>query len=165
MGVLGLWSAAIAAEMEYRANFVLATLTSLGNLQVACLGYFCSTALATPSKGGRGGSPCAGHLYRAAFSSTFLAPNSIVKHVQQADFVLLKPISSQFWLSSHTLSPWVWIWSLSADYAGGGLGLEIGDYLLSAVPFCLALSVSTACGLCWERPASGLSRYTTLPRF
>jgi len=46
----------------------------------------------------------------------------------------------------------------------GRLGLEIGDYLLSAVPFCLALS-STVCGLCWERPASGLSRYTTLPRF
>ena len=44
------------------------------------------------------------------FSSTFLAPNlnGIVGHVQEGtlDFVLLKPISSQFWLSTRTLSPW-----------------------------------------------------------
>ncbi|MGL4621659.1 MAG: ABC transporter permease, partial [Chroococcidiopsis sp.] len=33
-----LWSAAIAAELEYRANFVLATLTSLGNLAGSLFG-------------------------------------------------------------------------------------------------------------------------------
>ncbi len=35
-----LWSAAIAAELEYRINFVLATLTSLGNLAGSLFGLF-----------------------------------------------------------------------------------------------------------------------------
>jgi ABC-2 type transport system permease protein len=108
-----LWSAALAAEMEYRANFVLATITSLGNLAGSLFGLFLFY---------RTGYTFQGWSWEEAlvvlgvftvlqgFSSTFLAPNlnSIVKHVQNGtlDFVLLKPISSQFWLSSHTLSPW-----------------------------------------------------------
>ena len=32
------WSAAVAAEMEYRLNFVLATITSLGNLAGSLFG-------------------------------------------------------------------------------------------------------------------------------
>jgi len=127
LGVLGLlWSAAITAEMEYRANFVRATLTSLGNLAGSCLGYFCSTTLATPSRVVVVGSPCgAGHLYRAARLFQYLPRpqlNSIVKRpAGTLDFVLLKPISSQFWLSSHTLSPWglpVWSLEVLIGYAG-----------------------------------------------
>ena len=146
LSVLGLlWSAALAAEMEYRANFVLATLTSLGNLSGSLFGLFLFY---------RTGYTFEGWSWLEAlvvlgiftvlqgFSSTFLAPNlnSIVKHVQQGtlDFVLLKPISSQFWLSSHTLSPWglpdLLFGGVLIGYAGQRLGVEIGDYLLSAVP-------------------------------
>lgn len=150
--VLGLlWSAALAAEMEYRVNFILATLTSLGNLLGSLFGLFLFY---------RTGYTFEGWSWEEAlivlgiftvlqgFSSTFLAPNlnSIVKHVQQGtlDFVLLKPIDSQFWLSSHTLSPWglpdLVFGGVLIGYAGGRLGLGLGNYLLSAVPLLFGLA-------------------------
>lgn len=146
-----LWSAAIAAEMEYRVNFVLATLTSLGNLAGSLFGLFLFY---------RTGYTFDGWSWQEAlvvlgiftvlqgFSSTFLAPNlnSIVKHVQQGtlDFVLLKPISSQFWLSGHTISPWgvpdILFGATLIFYAGSQLGITIGDYLLSAIPLFFGLA-------------------------
>ena len=152
LGVLGLlWSAALAAEMEYRVNFILATLTSLGNLSGSLFGLFLFY---------RTGYTFQGWSWEEAlvvlgiftvlqgFSSTFLAPNlnSIVKHVQQGtlDFVLLKPISSQFWLSSHTLSPWglpdIVFGGVLIGYAGRRLSLGASDYLLSAVPLLFGLA-------------------------
>ena len=152
LGVLGLlWSAALAAEMEYRVNFILATLTSLGNLLGSLFGLFLFY---------RTGYTFEGWSWEEAlivlgiftvlqgFSSTFLAPNlnSIVKHVQQGtlDFVLLKPISSQFWLSIHTLSPWglpdLVFGGVLIGYAGGRLGLGVGNYLVSAVPLLFGLA-------------------------
>ncbi|MEB3180785.1 MAG: ABC transporter permease [Nostocaceae cyanobacterium] len=139
------WSTSIAAEMEYRANFVLATLSSLGNLAGSIFGLFLFY---------RGGYTFAGWSWEAAlvvlgiftllqgFSATFLAPNlnRIVRQVQEGtlDFVLLKPIRSQFWLSSHTLSPWglpdLFFGIVIISFAGTRLGLGIGDYLLSAIP-------------------------------
>ncbi|MBA3923034.1 MAG: ABC-2 family transporter protein, partial [Nostocaceae cyanobacterium] len=112
--LLGLfWSAALAAELEYRVNFLLATLSSLGNLAGSLFGL---------SLFYRHGYTFAGWSWEAAtvvlgiftilqgFSATFLAPNlnRIVRQVQEGtlDFVLLKPIRSQFWLSTNTLSPW-----------------------------------------------------------
>ena len=146
-----LWSAAIAAELEYRVNFVLATLTSLGNLAGSLFGLFLFY---------RTGYTFANWSWQEAlvvlgiftvlqgFSSTFLAPNlnSIVKLVQQGtlDFVLLKPISSQFWLSGHTISPWgipdLIFGAILIFYAGGQLGITIGDYLLSAIPLLFGLA-------------------------
>lgn len=144
--VLGLlWSAAIAAEMEYRVNFILATFTSLGNLAGSLFGVYLFY---------RTGYTFQGWSWEEAlvvlgiftvlqgFSSSFLAPNlnNIVKHVQQGtlDFVLLKPINSQFWLSTNTLSPWgipdLVFGVMLIGYAGEQLGLEGSDYLFSAIP-------------------------------
>lgn len=152
LGVLGLlWSAAIAAELEYRVNFILATLTSLGNLAGSLFGLFLFY---------RTGYTFTGWTWEEAlivlgiftmlqgFSSTFLAPNlnRIVNYVQQGtlDFVLLKPINSQFWLSSHTLSPWglpdLVFGGVLISYAGRRLGLGASDYLLSAVPLLFGLA-------------------------
>jgi len=110
--------------MEYRANFVVATLTSLGNLAGSLFGLFLF-ALAIPLKGGRGRKPSwcwASLLCCKAFPVPSSQLNSIVKHVQQGtlDFVL-KAISSQF--SSHTLSPWglpdLLFGGVLIGYAGG----------------------------------------------
>jgi ABC-2 type transport system permease protein len=76
------------------------------------------------------------------FSATFLVPNlnSIVKQVEQGtlDFVLLKPISSQFWLSTKTISPWglpdLLFGTILIVYAGNKLGLTWYDYLASLIP-------------------------------
>lgn len=146
------WSTAIAAEMEYRVNFIVATITSLGNLVGSLFGLFLFY---------RTGYTFAGWSWNAAlvvlgiftllqgFSSTFLAPNlnSIVRHVQEGtlDFVLLKPIRSQFWLSTHTLSPWglpdLVFGTAIIGYAGMRLGLTLNNYLVSAVPLLLGLVI------------------------
>jgi ABC-2 type transport system permease protein len=146
------WSTAIAAEMEYRLNFVVATLSSLGNLAGSIFTLFLFY---------RTGYTFAGWSWEAAlvvlgiftllqgFSSTFLAPNlnRIVRQVQEGtlDFVLLKPIRSQFWLSTHTLSPWglpdLIFGSIIIGYAGSRLGLGINSYLLSAVPLLFGLII------------------------
>lgn len=139
--VLGLfWGTAIAAEMEYRLNFVIAALTSVGNLVGSFFGLFLFY---------RTGYSFQGWSWTEAlvilgiftvlqgFSGTFLIPNlsRIVNHVQQGtlDFVLLKPISSQFWLSTRTLSPWgmpdfVLGFALIL-YAGGKEGVTWSNYV------------------------------------
>ncbi|MBE9019512.1 ABC-2 family transporter protein, partial [Chroococcidiopsidales cyanobacterium LEGE 13417] len=140
-----LWSAAIAAELEYRANFVLATLTSLGNLAGSLFGLFLFYRTGYTFEGWRWQEALivlGVFTVLQGFSSTFLSPNlnKIVTYVQQGtlDFVLLKPINSQFWLSTHTLSPWgvpdILFGSIIIGYAGSLLGLTIGDYFLSAIP-------------------------------
>lgn len=139
------WSTAIAAELEYRLNFLIATTSSLGNLIGSLFGLFLFY---------RTGYTFEGWSWEQALiilgiftllqgcSATFLVPNlnRIVEQVQQGtlDFVLLKPISSQFWLSTRTVSPWgmpdlIFAGVLIA-YAGKRLGLAIENYLLSVIP-------------------------------
>jgi ABC-2 type transport system permease protein len=139
------WGAAIAAELEYRINFVLATVSSLGNLAGSLFGLFLFY---------RTGYTFSGWKWEEAlvvlgiftllqgFSSTFLEPNlsRIVERVQQGtlDFVLLKPISSQFWLSANTVSPWgipdLIFGAVLLLYAANKLGVEICNYFLTAIP-------------------------------
>jgi ABC-2 type transport system permease protein len=139
------WGAAIASELEYRVNFFIATLTSLGNLAGSLFGLFLFY---------RTGYTFSGWSWEAAlivlgiftllqgFSATFLASNlnRIVRHVQEGtlDFILLKPIRSQFWLSTHTLSPWglpdLIFGCIIIGYAGKRLGVGINSYLLGVLP-------------------------------
>ncbi|MBW4424859.1 MAG: ABC transporter permease [Nostoc desertorum CM1-VF14] len=146
------WGAAIAAELEYRINFFIATLSSLGNLAGSLFGLFLFY---------RNGYTFSGWSWDAAlvvlgiftllqgFSATFLASNlnRIVRHVQEGtlDFILLKPIRSQFWLSTHTLSPWgmpdLVFGSIIIGYAGKRLGVGIDDYLLVMLPLFFSLVI------------------------
>ncbi|HEY9810395.1 MAG TPA: ABC transporter permease [Halomicronema sp.] len=139
------WGAAIAAELEYRINFLVSSLTSLGNLVGSIFTLFLFY---------RTGYTFAGWKWEEAlvvlgiftilqgFSSTFLVPNlnKIVDHVQQGtlDFVLLKPISSQFWLSTRTVSPWglpdVIFGLIVLGYAGSRLNLPVGNYWWGIIP-------------------------------
>ena len=145
-----LWSAAIAAELEYRINFILAALTSLGNLSGSIFGLFLFYRTGYTFQGWRWEEALIVlgiFTLLQGFSSTFLAPNlnRIVDHVQKGtlDFVLLKPISSQFWLSIHTLSPWglpdIIFGSILISYAGGRLGITLTNYLISAIPLVFGL--------------------------
>ncbi|AFV76264.1 ABC-2 family transporter protein [Thermus oshimai] len=134
----------LAAEMEYRVNFLLGLLSSaltlLGSLFGLLLLY-------------QGGYRPGGWrleealLVMAAFTllqglaSVLLAPNlnKIVEHVQRGtlDFVLLKPIDPQFWLSLREFSPWglgdVLLGVGLLLWAGGRLGLGFPDYALFAL--------------------------------
>ncbi len=144
------WSTAISAELEYRVNFAFATLGSLGSLAGSLFSLFLFY---------QGDYTFQGWSWEEAlivlgvftllqgFSATFLAPNlnQIVKQVQQGtlDFVLLKPISSQFWLSMRTVSPWglpdLIFGCVLIGYAGTQLGIESSAYALSAVPLLFGL--------------------------
>ena len=146
------WSTAISAELEYRLNFAIAALSSLGSFIGNLFGIFLFY---------RTGYTFEGWSWEEAlvllgiftllqgFAATFLVPNlnRIVEQVEQGtlDFVLLKPISSQFWLSFRTLSPWGLPDLLFAvvllGYAGRSLGLSFSNYLLSLVPLCFSLVI------------------------
>lgn len=144
------WATSIAAELEYRTNFVIAALTSFGSL----LG-----SLFTLSLFYRGGYTFQGWSWQEAlivlgvftalqgFSATFLAPNlnQIVKQVQMGtlDFVLLKPISSQFWLSTRSISPWglpdLLFGFILIGYAGSLLNVPLYTYPIAAIPLLFGL--------------------------
>lgn len=145
------WSTAIAAELEYRANFLLAFLSSLGNLVGSLFGLFLFYRTGYSFQGWAWEETLVVlgvFTLLQGFSATFLGPNlnKIVQQVQQGtlDFVLLKPISSQFWLSTRTLSPWglpdLIFGLILIGYAGQRLGLEAGNYLLSVVPLLFGLA-------------------------
>ncbi len=136
------WAAAIAAELEYRLNFVVATLSSIGSLSGSLFGLFLFYQDGT-------GYSFQGWSWAEAlvvlgvftmlqgFAATCLAPNlnQIVKQVQHGtlDFVLLKPISAQFWLSTRTISPWgmsdLLFGLILIGYAGSQLSLSPFSYL------------------------------------
>ncbi|BAZ45665.1 hypothetical protein NIES4102_26910 [Chondrocystis sp. NIES-4102] len=146
------WSTAIAAELEYRLNFLLATITSIANLVGSLFGLFLFY---------RTGYTFQGWNWQEAtivlglftllqgFSATFLVPNlnSIVKQVEEGtlDFVLLKPISSQFWLSTKTISPWglpdLFFGMVLIIYAGTKLGLTWYNYVASIIPLCFGILI------------------------
>lgn len=131
----------MAAELEYRGNFALAAIAAVAMLA----GSIFSLSLLY-----QGGYRPGGWKFDEAllvlgaftilegFSNTFLGPNlnRIVEQVQKGtlDFVLLKPVDSQFWLSTRFFSPWglpnllfglgVWV------YAGSRLGMGLSGYLL-----------------------------------
>ncbi|MBE9113070.1 ABC-2 family transporter protein [Nodosilinea sp. LEGE 07298] len=142
------WSTAIAAELEYRLNFLVTALISLGGLAGSLFGLFLFY---------RTGYEFEGWSWEAAllvlglftvlqgFSAMVLIPNlnKIVNQVQQGtlDFVLIKPISSQFWLSTRIISPWglpdVVFGLVMIGYGGSRLGLGWADYGLAIVPLAL----------------------------
>ena len=146
------WSTAIAAEMEYRLNFVVATLTSLGGLEGSLFSLFLFY---------RTGYALGGWTWEQAmivmglftlmqgFAAAFLNPNlgRIVRHVQTGtlDFVLLKPIASQFWLSTRNFSPWglpdVIFGLIVIAYAGTKLGFGPLEYVRGLGPLALGLAV------------------------
>lgn len=139
------WGTAIAAELEYRLNFLIASLSSLTNLTGSIFGLFLFYGTGYEFEGWNWEQAL---LVVGIFtllqgvSGTFLVPNlnRIVDQVQQGtlDFVLLKPINSQFWLSTRTLSPWglpdLIFGLMIIFYAGDRLGLRFSNYLTSLIP-------------------------------
>jgi ABC-2 type transport system permease protein len=144
------WGVALAAELEYRLNFAIAALSSLVGLAGNIFGLFLFY---------RNGYEFAGWPWAQAMivlgiftllqgvSATFLIPNlnRIVTHVQNGtlDFVLLKPISSQFWLSTRSASPWgipdLIFGLMIIFYAGHELKLPLVSYLQGIVPILLGI--------------------------
>jgi ABC-2 type transport system permease protein len=146
------WTAAIAAEMEYRLNFWLETVTSIGNFAGSLFGLhlFYRQGYQFP------GWPWAAALvvvgvftFFQGISAAFLSPNlsKIVEQIQKGtlDFVLLKPVSSQFWLSTRSISPWglpdILLGLGLIVYGGIQLHLPPINYLLGLIPLSAAFLI------------------------
>lgn len=105
------WSTALQMHMEYRGNFLLALLTSLGMFAGSLL-TLSVMFLHTPQLGGwsfaQALSVMGTFMVLNGLSLSVFSPNlnRIVEHVQMGtlDFVLLKPVDTQFWLSFRYLS-------------------------------------------------------------
>jgi ABC-2 type transport system permease protein len=146
------WKTAIASELEYRLNFVFAALSSLGGLAGSLFSLFLFYRKGYHFQGWRWEEALivvGVFTFLEGFASTFLASNlnRIVKHIQNGtlDFVLLKPISSQFWLSFHSFSLWglpdLGFGLAIIIYAGSLLGVGIGAYLLAAIPLLFGVTI------------------------
>lgn len=145
------WSSAMAAELEYRFNFLIATLSSLTSLFGSLFGLFLfyRTGYNFQDWSWEEAMVVLGiFTILQGFSATFLVPNlnRIVEQVQQGtlDLILLKPISSQFWLSARIFSPWgipdLAFGGIIIGYAGSRLGLGISNYLVSVAPLLFGLA-------------------------
>lgn len=139
------WSTSLEAELEYRLNFLVAALTSLGSLvgSIFSLFLFYRSGYEFQNWSWFEALMVLGvFTWLQGVSATFLVPNlnKIVTQVQEGtlDFVLLKPVSSQFWLSTRSLSPWglpdLAFGLLIIGYAGTQLGLSPLNYLLGIPP-------------------------------
>ena len=139
------WATAIAAELEYRLNFVVAALSSFGGLVGSLFGLFLFYGKGYQFQGWSWEEALVVlgiFTLLQGFAATFLAPNlnKIVTQVQEGtlDFVLLKPISSQFWLSTRALSPWGmpdFLFGLVLiGYAGTKLKLSPASYVMALPP-------------------------------
>ena len=139
------WKTAISAELEYRLNFIFAALSSLGGLAGSLFSLFLFYRKDYNFQGWKWQEALIVvgiFTFLEGFSSTFLASNlnRIVKHVQDGtlDFVLLKPINSQFWLSFHSFSLWgvpdMLFGLIIIFYAGNLLGVGIAAYLIGTIP-------------------------------
>jgi len=107
------WSASVSAEMEYRANFLMAAATSVMTLAgtVLMLFLFYRTGYQMGGWPWRDALAVVGvFTFLEGTQSTFMTPNRtrVTEHVREGtlDFVLLKPVDSQFWLSVRAVSLW-----------------------------------------------------------
>ena len=153
------WSASIAAEMEYRANFVMAVFASLMTLGGTVLTL--SVLYQHDYQMGQWTWPqalivVAVYTILDGFQTSLLAPNRtrITELVREGtlDFVLLKPIDTQFWLSVRMLSLWglpnVGLGIAMLIYAGRKVSppLTLLDYLAGLVPLALGIVVLYSIG-------------------
>ncbi|OGV71127.1 MAG: ABC transporter permease [Lentisphaerae bacterium RIFOXYB12_FULL_65_16] len=146
------WLSSLAAEAEYRLNFILATTNSLLALAGSIFGLHLFF---------RTGYRLGGWSWEEAllvmgvftlldgFASALLNPNlnRIVSHIRDGtmDFILLKPMDSQFWVSARHFSLWgvpnVLFGLITLGYAGKKLGFGWTEWAQGSLPVALAVLI------------------------
>ena len=106
------WGTSLASQLEYQLNALIELVAMAANLagSVLVLWLFYRQGVALGGWSWNAALVVLGaYTCLNGFTSTVLQPNlsRIVTHVQEGtlDFVLLKPIDSQFWLSLRSFSP------------------------------------------------------------
>jgi len=107
------FTTSLASELEYRANFLFSIISSCLNLGASLF----TVRLFFDHHAPLGGWSWPGALLvlgaftiLSGVSQMLLQPNlnRLVEHVREGtlDFILLKPVDAQFWLSTRRISPW-----------------------------------------------------------
>jgi ABC-2 type transport system permease protein len=144
------WRLSVESELEYRLNFVVTLLSSVLGLAFGVVGV---------SLFFQGDTSFPGWTFEQSlivlgvftmlqgYVACLLSPNlsSIVTHVESGslDYVLLKPVDSQLWVSVRQLSPW----GIPDVLFGAGLvafgaqrsGATVVDVALATAPFAAGL--------------------------
>lgn len=146
------WSTSLQAELEYRTNFVVSVVSTAAHLA----GNLFALSLFYQNGASLGGWPWREALLvmgmftvLQGLSRMLFNPNlsRIVEHVRTGtlDFVLIKPIDSQFWLSSRRLSPWGVPETLFGGgilvYAAASLDLGLAGPLVALLPIAASLTI------------------------
>jgi ABC-2 type transport system permease protein len=148
------WGTSLASQLEYQLNALIELVAMLANLggSVLVLWLFYRQGVALGGWSWHAALVVLGaYTCLNGFTSTVLQPNlsRIVTHVQEGtlDFVLLKPIDSQFWLSLRNFSPAglpeftlglaLMVWAARAEQGGPNL------HQLSAAALVLAAAAAT----------------------
>ena len=107
------WITSLASELEYKVNFYVEVISVLGNTLGS---IFILKIFYTANNDFSGWSWDSSLMVLGVYSLlegltiSFLQPNlsKIVKHVQNGtlDFILIKPINTQLWLSTRIITPW-----------------------------------------------------------
>lgn len=139
--------------MEYRVNFVLSALNAVG---ATAVGLFGLELLYNNNENALGGWSWEQALavlglfeILRGVTTSFLDPNltRIVRYVYEGtlDFVLLKPMDSQFWLSTRNVSPWgipdMLIGLGILIFAGVRMDVPFGMYFVGLIPVALGMLV------------------------
>ena len=105
------WSTSLSAQLEYKLNFIVEIIAMLGTLigSVFLLSIFFSSGRQLGEWTWESALVVQGiYTFLDGITNSILRPNlrEIVNYVREGtlDFVLLKPIDSQFWLSTRTIS-------------------------------------------------------------
>ncbi len=106
------WATALAGQLEYQANMLIDLLAMVGSLagSIFVLSLFFGQGRELGGWSWEAALVVQGiYTFLDGVSSTWLRPNlsAIVTHVREGtlDFVLLKPIDSQFWVSLRIMAP------------------------------------------------------------
>ncbi|HJO77806.1 MAG TPA: ABC-2 family transporter protein, partial [Prochlorococcaceae cyanobacterium Fu_MAG_134] len=140
------WATALAGQLEYQANMLIDLLAMVGSLagSIFVLSLFFGQGRELGGWSWEAALVVQGiYTFLDGVSSTWLRPNlsAIVTHVREGtlDFVLLKPIDSQFWVSLRIMAPAglpeiglglvLIVWAASR----AGASLSLGTFLVAVL--------------------------------
>ncbi len=135
-----------SSEVEYRLNAFVELISVIGNLlgSIFILSLFYSSGSTLGGWEWNSSIVVLGiYIFLEGFIISLLQPSltSLVKHVQNGtlDFILLKPMDTQFYLSSRSISPW----GLPSIIGGFSLiiwGISLGSYNPTLIDLMMFLS-------------------------
>ena len=143
------WGTALAGQLEYQVNMLIDLLAMVGSLagSIFVLSVFFGQGRELGGWSWEAALVVQGiYTFLDGVSSTWLRPNlgAIVTHVREGtlDFVLLKPIDSQFWVSLRIMAP------AGLPEMGLGLGLIVWAASRAGASFSLGTVLVAVLMLC-----------------